>query len=29
VLEDLSGQGTVVAGQRLQRGELPDGADLQ
>jgi pSer/pThr/pTyr-binding forkhead associated (FHA) protein len=29
VLEDLSGQGTVVGSQRLQRGELPDGADLQ
>ncbi|WP_224367521.1 FHA domain-containing protein [Hyalangium versicolor] len=29
LLEDLSGHGTVVAGQPLQRGELPDGADLQ
>ncbi|WP_317988001.1 sigma 54-interacting transcriptional regulator, partial [Hyalangium gracile] len=28
LLEDLSGQGTVVAGQPMQRGELPDGADL-
>lgn len=29
VLEDLSGQGTVVAGQPLKHGELADGADLQ
>jgi len=27
--EDLSGQGLVVMGQRLQRGELRDGADLK
>jgi DNA-binding NtrC family response regulator len=29
LFEDLSGQGTVVAGQPLQRGELSPGADLQ
>jgi pSer/pThr/pTyr-binding forkhead associated (FHA) protein len=29
LLEDLSGQGTVVAGQPMRHGELPDGADLQ
>nr|WP_224370520.1 sigma-54-dependent Fis family transcriptional regulator [Hyalangium versicolor] len=29
LLEDLSGQGTVVAGKPLRRGELTDGADLQ
>jgi DNA-binding NtrC family response regulator len=28
LLEDLSGQGTLVAGNLLERGELPDGADL-
>ena len=28
LLEDLSGQGTLVAGQPMQHGELPDGADL-
>ncbi|MFL5349368.1 MAG: sigma 54-interacting transcriptional regulator [Hyalangium sp.] len=28
LLEDLSGQGTEVAGQPLKHGELPDGADL-
>jgi DNA-binding NtrC family response regulator len=27
-VEDLSGKGTVVAGQPVTRGELPDGADL-
>jgi DNA-binding NtrC family response regulator len=27
-LQDLSGKGTVVAGQRLTLGEVPDGADL-
>ncbi len=27
-LEDLSGQGTLVAGQPMKHGELPDGADL-
>ncbi len=26
--EDLSGKGTVVAGQELKKGELPDGADI-
>ncbi|KFE66329.1 Response regulator of zinc sigma-54-dependent two-component system [Hyalangium minutum] len=29
MLEDLSGQGTVVAGQRVRRGELEDGVDAQ
>ncbi|WP_224371758.1 sigma 54-interacting transcriptional regulator [Hyalangium versicolor] len=29
LLEDLSGHGTLVAGQPLHRGELPDGADLR
>src|SRR5437868_3950153 len=28
LLEDLSGQGTLVAGQPMKHGELPDGADL-
>jgi DNA-binding NtrC family response regulator len=28
LLEDLSGHGTLVAGQPMRRGELPDGADL-
>jgi DNA-binding NtrC family response regulator len=28
LLEDLSGKGTLVAGKPMQRGELPDGADL-
>jgi DNA-binding NtrC family response regulator len=28
LLEDLSGQGTVVAGEPMKQGELPDGADL-
>ncbi len=28
LLEDLSGQGTRVAGQPMKHGELPDGADL-
>lgn len=28
MLEDLSGQGTLVAGQPMKQGELPDGADL-
>ncbi len=28
LLEDLSGQGTLVAGQPMRQGELPDGADL-
>ncbi|MBJ6763158.1 sigma 54-interacting transcriptional regulator [Myxococcaceae bacterium JPH2] len=29
LVEDLSGKGTVVAGQRVERGELADGADLE
>jgi DNA-binding NtrC family response regulator len=29
LLEDLSGQGTEVAGQPMRHGELPDGADLK
>jgi DNA-binding NtrC family response regulator len=29
VLEDLSGQGILVAGKPMRHGELPDGADLQ
>jgi pSer/pThr/pTyr-binding forkhead associated (FHA) protein len=29
LLEDLSGQGTLVAGKPLRHGELPDGADLR
>ncbi|HEX8705899.1 MAG TPA: FHA domain-containing protein, partial [Myxococcaceae bacterium] len=29
LLEDLSGQGTLVAGQLMKQGALPDGADLE
>ncbi|MFL5349314.1 MAG: sigma 54-interacting transcriptional regulator [Hyalangium sp.] len=29
LLEDLSGQGTLVAGKPMTQGELPDGVDLQ